>query len=41
MYQYLDGGNVRTDLIWSRTIEFNDEKSPFHWVDAFVGSPAA
>ena len=40
MYQYLDGGNVRTDLIKNGTIEFNDEKSPFHWVDAFVGSPA-
>ncbi|HEX3315022.1 MAG TPA: creatininase family protein [Gemmataceae bacterium] len=40
MYLYLDGGNVRTDLIKNGTIEFNEEKSPFHWVDAFVGSPA-
>ena len=40
MYLYLDGGNVRTDLIKNGTIEFYDEKSPFHWVDAFVGSPA-
>ena len=29
------------DLIKSGTISFNEEGSPFHWVDLFVGSPTA
>ena len=41
LYMYLDGGNVRTDLIKSGKISFNEEASPFHWVDLFSGSPIA
>ena len=40
LYLYLDGDNVRTDLTKNGTISFNEEQSPFHWVDAFLGSPA-
>ncbi len=41
LYLYLDGDNVRTDLIKSGVISFNEENSPFHWVDLFLGSPTA
>jgi len=40
LYQYLDGANVRTDLIKSGTISFNEEESPFQWVDLFAAGPA-
>ena len=40
LYLYLDGGNVRRDLVKSGTIRFNDEASPFQWVDLFAAGPA-
>ena len=40
LYLYLDGDNVRTDLIKSGTISFNNEDSPFNWVDLFAAGPA-
>jgi creatinine amidohydrolase len=40
LYLYLDGGNVRQDLIKSGTISFNNEDSPFNWVDLFAAGPA-
>jgi creatinine amidohydrolase len=40
LYMYLDGGNVRTDLIRNGTISFNEENSPFNWVDLFAAGPA-
>ena len=40
LYLYLDGDNVRTDLIKSGTISFNNEDSPFNWVDLFCAGPA-
>jgi creatinine amidohydrolase len=40
LYLYLDGGNVRKDLIKSGIISFNEEKNPFHWVDLFAAGPA-
>ncbi|MEO2090595.1 MAG: creatininase family protein, partial [Gemmataceae bacterium] len=40
MYLYLDGDNVRKDLTKSGTISFNDEGSPFNWVDLFTAGPA-
>ncbi|MEX2186788.1 MAG: creatininase family protein [Pirellulales bacterium] len=40
LYMYLDGDNVRTDQIKSGTIRFNDEGSPFNWVDLFAAGPA-
>ncbi len=40
MYLYLDGDNVRRDKIKSGTISFNDEDSPFNWVDLFAAGPA-
>lgn len=40
LYQYLDGDNVRTDLIKSGDISFNLEGSPFNWVDLFTAGPA-
>jgi len=39
LYLYLDEGHVRTDLIKSGTISFNEEESPFHWVDLFAAGP--
>ena len=36
---YLDGDNVRTDQIKSGTISFNEEESPFNWVDLFGAGP--
>jgi creatinine amidohydrolase len=40
MYLYLDGGNVRKDLIKSGVISFNEDNSPFNWVDLFAAGPA-
>ena len=40
MYLYLDGDNVRKDKIKSGTISFNDEDSPFNWVDLLAAGPA-
>ena len=41
LYLYLDGDNVRKDKIKSGTISFNDEDSPFNWVDLLAAGPAA
>jgi creatinine amidohydrolase len=40
LYLYLDGGNVRHDRIKSGVVSFNEENSPFHWVDLFAQGPA-
>lgn len=40
LYMYLDGENVRTDQIRNGTISFNEEDSPFNWVDLFAAGPA-
>lgn len=40
MYLYLDGENVRKDLIKNGVISFNEEESPFNWVDVFAAGPA-
>ena len=40
LYLYLDGDNVRTDQIKNGTISFNEEESPFNWVDLFAAGPA-
>lgn len=40
LYMYLDGGNVRTDLIKSGEISFNTENNEFNWVDLFAAGPA-
>ena len=40
LYLYLDGDNVRKDLIKSGVISFNDENNPFNWVDLFGAGPA-
>jgi len=40
LYLYLDGDNVRKDKIKNGTISFNEEESPFMWVDLF-GAGAA
>jgi creatinine amidohydrolase len=40
LYLYLDGDNVRKDLIKNGTISFNEEQSPFNWVDLFAAGPA-
>ena len=39
LYLYLDGDNVRKDQIKSGTISFNEEDSPFQWVDLFGAGP--
>jgi creatinine amidohydrolase len=41
LYLYLDGDNVRKDQIKSGTISFNEEESPFNWVDLFAAGPAS
>jgi creatinine amidohydrolase len=41
LYLYLDGDNVRKDQIKSGTISFNEEESPFMWVDLFGAGPAS
>lgn len=40
MYLYLDEENVRKDRIKSGTISFNEEHSPFNYVDLFAQGPA-
>jgi creatinine amidohydrolase len=40
LYMYLDGDNVRTDQIKNGVVSFNEEKSPFNWVDLFAAGPA-
>jgi creatinine amidohydrolase len=40
MYMYLDGDNVRKDLIKNGVISFNEDNSPFSWVDLFAAGPA-
>ncbi|MFH1923921.1 MAG: creatininase family protein [Planctomycetota bacterium] len=40
LYLYLDGDNVRKDKIQSGVIRFNDEESPFNWIDLFAQGPA-
>ena len=40
LYMYLDGANVRTDLIENGTISFNEENNPFCWVDLFAAGAA-
>jgi creatinine amidohydrolase len=40
LYLYLDGDNVRQDLIRSEPAGFNTEESPFNWVDLFAAGPA-
>jgi len=37
---YLDGDNVRKDQIKNGVISFNEEHSPFNWVDLFAAGPA-
>jgi creatinine amidohydrolase len=41
LYLYLDGDNVRKDKIKSGVISFNEEDSPFNWVDLFAAGPAS
>jgi creatinine amidohydrolase len=40
LYLYLDGDNVRKDLIKNGVISFNTDESPFQWVDLFAAGPA-
>jgi creatinine amidohydrolase len=40
LYLYLDGDNVRKDQINNGVISFNEEESPFNWVDLFAAGPA-
>jgi creatinine amidohydrolase len=40
LYMYLDGDNVRKDLIKNGEISFNQEQSPFNYVDLFEQGPA-
>jgi len=40
LYLYLDADNVRKDKIANGTISFNEEESPFSWVDCFATGPA-
>ena len=40
LYWYLDGDNVRKDKIKSGVISFNEEDSPFQYVDLFGQGPA-
>ncbi len=39
LYLYLDGDNVRRDLIKSGVISFNEENNPFNWIDLFAAGP--
>ena len=39
MYLYLDGENVRKDLIRNGTISFNEDNSPFNYVDLYAQGP--
>jgi creatinine amidohydrolase len=40
LYLYLDEENVRKDKIKSGVISFNEDNSPFNWVDLFAAGPA-
>ena len=40
LYLYLDGDNVRKDLIKNGDISFNNDNSPFNWVDLMGAGPA-
>ncbi len=40
LYLYLDGDNVRKDQIKNGDICFNNDNSPFKWVDLFGAGPA-
>ncbi len=40
LYLYLDGDNVRKDQVKNGTISFNEDNSPFNWVDLFGAGPA-
>src|SRR6476661_7201713 len=40
LYLYLDGDNVRKDLVKNGVISFNEDNSPFSWVDLFAAGPA-
>jgi creatinine amidohydrolase len=40
LYLYLDEDNVRKEKIKSGMISFNEEQSPFNWVDLFAAGPA-
>ena len=40
VYLYLSGEDVRKDEIQNGTISFNEEQSPFNWVDLFAAGPA-
>jgi len=40
LYLYLNGDDVRKDKIKSGTISFNEEDSPFQWIDLFAQGPA-
>ncbi|MFN0056565.1 MAG: creatininase family protein [Planctomycetales bacterium] len=40
LYLYLDEENVRKDQIKSGTISFNEDNSPFNWVDLFAAGPS-
>lgn len=40
LYLHLEGQDVRRDKIVSGTIRFNEEQSPFNWVDLFAAGPA-
>jgi creatinine amidohydrolase len=40
LYLYLDGDNVRKDKIKNGVISFNEDNSPFQWVDLFAAGPA-
>ncbi|MGQ0634132.1 MAG: creatininase family protein [Planctomycetaceae bacterium] len=40
LYLYLEEDGVRKDKIKSGAISFNDEESPFNWVDLFGTGPA-
>jgi creatinine amidohydrolase len=40
LYLYLDAENVRKDKIENGVISFNEENSPFNWVDLFAAGPA-
>src|SRR5579872_4062950 len=40
LYLYLDEENVRKDKIKSGEISFNEDESPFNWVDLYGAGPA-
>ncbi|HUG67122.1 MAG TPA: creatininase family protein [Pirellulaceae bacterium] len=40
LYLYLDGDNVRKDQIKSGVVSYNEEDSPFQWVDLLGQGPA-